>query len=86
MLIIKANYLRKRKTLLTHLLNKCFQIQGNRRVRFTPEMAADFYNYVGDGALFMTQVIMLSNGNAEAFILAKENAVTDLLNTLVCYL
>lgn len=86
LLIIKSDYLNKRKFLLKYLLQKCFQIQGNRRLRFTPEMAADFYNYIGDGALFMVQVIMLSKGNSEAFILAKEDAVKDLIDTLVCYL
>lgn len=86
LLIIKSDYLHKRKFLLKYLLEKCFHIQGSRRLHFTPEMAADFYNYIGDGALFMVQVLMLSNGNSEAFILTKEDAVTNLMETLVCYL
>lgn len=86
LLIINSDYLHKRKPLLIHLTRKCFQIQGNRLIQFTPESAAEFYNYIGAGALFMRQVILLAKGKSEAFILAKEDAVTDLIATLVCYL
>lgn len=86
LLIIKCDYMHKRKQVLLKLLQSDFQIQGNRRVLFTPEHAAEFYSHMAEDKLFMLQVILLSKGKAEAFILTKENGVEDLLNTMICYL
>ncbi|XP_073820094.1 uncharacterized protein [Musca autumnalis] len=85
LLIIKSDYMAKRKSLLIHLLQKGFQIQGQRKIKFTPELAAEFYQDICEDPSFMFQVILLSKGPSEAVILAKENAVEDLLNSMVCY-
>ncbi|XP_075169509.1 uncharacterized protein LOC142241605 [Haematobia irritans] len=85
LLIIKCDYMAKRKSLLIFLTDQGFQIQGHRRVQFTPELAAEFYQDRNEEPNFMFHVILLSKGPAEAFILAKENAVEDLISCLVCY-
>ncbi|XP_023297232.2 uncharacterized protein LOC111679863 [Lucilia cuprina] len=85
LLIIKPDYLAKRKALLLHLLQQGFFIKGQRKVCFSPELAAEFYQDLAEGCGFMIQVILLSKGKAEAFILAKECAVEDLINDMVCY-
>lgn len=85
-LIIKSDYLHRRKPLLIHLLRRGFQIQANRRLQFSPELAAEFYQDDADEPNFMMQVILLSKGVSEAFILSKGNAAEDLINTMVCYL
>lgn len=86
LLIIKSDYMAKRKTLLIYLLRQGFQIKGHRKIHFTPELAAKFYASICDDPNFMLHVILLSKGPSEAFILAKECAVEDLVNCLVCYL
>uniref|UniRef100_A0A1B0BME9 Nucleoside diphosphate kinase-like domain-containing protein n=1 Tax=Glossina palpalis gambiensis TaxID=67801 RepID=A0A1B0BME9_9MUSC len=85
LLIIKADYMHKRKILLKYLLRRGFQIQGQRHLSFTVEEAAEFYSDLVDTPYFMMQVMLLSKGNSEAYILAKKNAVEDMLNILVCY-
>lgn len=86
LLIIKCDYLAKRKAVLLYVLRSGFFIKGQRKVCFSPELAAEFYQDMAEDNCFMFQVILLSKGNAEAFILTKENAVEDLLNAMVCYL
>lgn len=86
LLIIKADYMRRRKTLLKYLMRRGFQIQGQRRLLFSVEEAAEFYADLVDTPYFMIQVMLLSKGNSEAYILTKKNAVEDMLNILVCYL
>lgn len=76
----------KRKHLLIYLLQNGFQVQGQRKVKFTPELAAEFYRDISEEPEFMFQVILLSKGPSETLILTKENAVEDLLNSMVCYL
>ncbi|XP_037816977.1 uncharacterized protein LOC119607214 [Lucilia sericata] len=85
LLIIKPDYLAKRKALLLHLLQQGFFIKGQRKICFSPELAAEFYQDLAEDRGFMIQVILLSKGNSEAFILAKECAVEDLINDMVCY-
>uniref|UniRef100_A0A1A9WJR8 NDK domain-containing protein n=1 Tax=Glossina brevipalpis TaxID=37001 RepID=A0A1A9WJR8_9MUSC len=85
LLIIKADYMRKRKTLLKYLLTRGFQIQGQRSLSFSVEEAAEFYGDLEDNSYFMVQVMLLSKGNSEAYILTKTNAVEDMLNILICY-
>lgn len=86
LLIIKSDYLAKRKAVLLHVLRSGFLIKGQRKLCFTPELAAEFYQDMSEDNCFMLQVILLSKGNSEAFIVTKENAVEDLLNVMVCYL
>jgi len=43
LLIIKPDYLHKRRPVLLKLLAEGFQLQGNRRIAFSPETAAEFY-------------------------------------------
>ncbi|XP_005186032.1 uncharacterized protein LOC101889369 isoform X2 [Musca domestica] len=85
LLIIKSDYMAKRKHLLIYLLQNGFQVQAQRKVKFTPELAAEFYRDISEEPEFMFQVILLSKGPSETLILAKENAVEDLLNSMVCY-
>ncbi|KAL9897850.1 uncharacterized protein ACN427_006225 [Glossina fuscipes fuscipes] len=85
LLIIKADYMHRRKQLLIYLLKNGFQIQGQRRLLFSPELAAAFYDDLVDSPNFMMYVILLSKGNSEAYILAKNNAAQDLLNIMTCY-
>ncbi|XP_065371161.1 uncharacterized protein LOC135963298 [Calliphora vicina] len=85
LLIIKPDYLAKRKPLLLHLLQEGFFIKAQRKILFTPELAAEFYQDLAEDRCFMFQVILLSKGNSEAFILAKECAVEVLINDMVCY-
>ncbi|TMW48265.1 hypothetical protein DOY81_006658 [Sarcophaga bullata] len=85
LLIIKCDYMAKRKAVLLYVLRSGFFIKGQRKVCFSPELAAEFYQDMAEDSCFMFQVILLSKGNAEAFILTKENAVEDLLNAMVCY-
>lgn len=86
LLIIKPDYLAKRKQLLIYLLKLGFFLKAQRKICFTPELAAEFYQELADDANFMLKVILLSKGNSEAFILSKECAVEDLINNMVCYL
>ena len=86
LLIIKCDYLHKRRNILLKLLEVGFQIQGSRRVLFSPENAAEFYSENSEDRCFMLQVILLSKGVAEAFILAKTDAVDELIKHMVCYL
>ncbi|XP_067623112.1 uncharacterized protein [Eurosta solidaginis] len=85
LLIIKSDYVHKRKPVLLHLLQHEFMIKGQRKLLFSPEYAAEFYKPRAEDKDFMLQVILLSKGNSEAFILTKENAVADLLCTMICY-
>ncbi|CAD6992927.1 uncharacterized protein LOC101457246 [Ceratitis capitata] len=85
LLIIKADYMLKCKPVLLYLLQREFLIKGQRKILFSPETAAEFYNSLAEDNDFMLQVILLSKGNSEAFILTKENAVEDLICTMVCY-
>ncbi|KAM7362534.1 uncharacterized protein ACRADG_013168 [Cochliomyia hominivorax] len=85
LLIIKSDFLTKRKPLLLFLLQQGFFIKGQRKICFTPELAAEFYEDQAEDPGFMLKVILLSKGNSEAFILCKESAVEDLLNQMVCY-
>ncbi|EDW53572.1 uncharacterized protein LOC6612921 [Drosophila sechellia] len=85
LLIIKPDYLHKRRPVLLKLLAEGFQIQGNRRIAFSPETAAEFYADYADEKGFMLEVILLSKGVSEAFIVTKENAVQELLNIMICY-
>ncbi|XP_018799688.1 PREDICTED: uncharacterized protein LOC108975576 [Bactrocera latifrons] len=85
LLIIKADYMHKRKPVLLHLLQHEFMIKGQRKILFSPENAAEFYKSLADDKDFMLQVILLSKGNSEAFILTKECAVDDLICTMICY-
>ncbi|EDV90599.1 fibrous sheath CABYR-binding protein [Drosophila grimshawi] len=85
LLIIKPDYLHKRRPVLLKLLSCGFQIEGNRRLNFSPELAAEFYADYADEKGFMLEVILLSKGISEAFILTKENAVKELLNIMICY-
>lgn len=86
LLIIKADYMHRRKQLLMYLLKSGFQIQGQRRLLFSPELAAEFYDDLSDSPSFMMYVILLSKGNSEAYILAKNNAAQDLLEIMTCFL
>ena len=86
LLIIKSDYMHKRRMVLLKILERGFQIQGSRRLLFTPEHAAEFYQDMADDRCFMYKVILLSKGNSEAFILARPNAVEELMNMMVCYL
>uniref|UniRef100_A0A1A9UXF1 NDK domain-containing protein n=1 Tax=Glossina austeni TaxID=7395 RepID=A0A1A9UXF1_GLOAU len=83
LLIIKADYMDRRKTLLQYLMRRGFQIQGQRHLLFSVEKAAEFYADLVDTPYFMIQVTLLSKGNSEAYILTKKNAVEDMLNILV---
>uniref|UniRef100_A0A6P4FXG3 Nucleoside diphosphate kinase-like n=1 Tax=Drosophila rhopaloa TaxID=1041015 RepID=A0A6P4FXG3_DRORH len=85
LLIIKPDYLHKRRPVLLKLLAEGFQLQGNRRIAFSPESAAEFYADYADEKGFMLEVILLSKGVSEAFIVTKEKAVQDLLNIMICY-
>ncbi|XP_016951201.1 fibrous sheath CABYR-binding protein [Drosophila biarmipes] len=85
LLIIKPDYLHKRRPVLLKLLGEGFQLQGNRRIAFSPETAAEFYADYADEKGFMLEVILLSKGVSEAFIVTKENAVQELLNIMICY-
>ncbi|XP_017477144.1 PREDICTED: nucleoside diphosphate kinase homolog 5 [Rhagoletis zephyria] len=85
LLIIKADYMHKRKPVLLHLLQHEFLIKGQRKILFSPENAAEFYKSQAEDKDFMLQVILLSKGISEAFILAKENAVEGLICTMICY-
>ncbi|XP_030369745.1 proteoglycan 4 isoform X2 [Scaptodrosophila lebanonensis] len=85
LMIIKSDYLHKRRPVLLKLLSKDFQIQANRKINFSPELAAEFYVDNADEEGFMLDVIELSKGTAEAFILTKENGVEELRNTMICY-
>ncbi|KAH8363338.1 hypothetical protein KR084_008581 [Drosophila pseudotakahashii] len=85
LLIIKPDYLHKRRPVLLKLLSEGFQLQGNRRIAFSPETAAEFYADYADEKGFMLEVILLSKGVSEAFIVTKENAVQELLNIMICY-
>ncbi|XP_054746470.1 uncharacterized protein LOC129251048 [Anastrepha obliqua] len=85
LLIIKTDYLHKRQPVLMHLLQNGFMIKGQRKILFSPENAAEFYKPLAEDKDFMLQVILLSKGNSEAFILTKENAVEDLICNMVCY-
>ncbi|XP_062125712.1 proteoglycan 4 [Drosophila sulfurigaster albostrigata] len=85
LLIIKSDYMHKRRPVLLKLLAAGFQIQGSRKLNFSPELAAEFYADYVDEKGFMLEVILLSKGISEAFILTKENGVQDLLNTMICY-
>uniref|UniRef100_A0A0A1WL91 Nucleoside diphosphate kinase homolog 5 n=2 Tax=Zeugodacus cucurbitae TaxID=28588 RepID=A0A0A1WL91_ZEUCU len=85
LLIIKADYMHKRKPVLLHLLQHEFMIKGQRKLLFSPENAAEFYKPLADDKDFMLQVILLSKGNSEAFILTKKCAVDDLICTMICY-
>lgn len=86
LLIIKPDYLHKRRPLLLKLLSCGFQIQGNRLLNFSPEQAAEFYADYAEEKGFMLEVILLSKGISEAFIVTKENGVHDLLSIMICYL
>lgn len=86
LLIIKPDYMHKRRPVLLKLLSCGFQIQGNRKLNFSPELAAEFYADFADEKGFMLEVILLSKGISEAFILTKENGVQELLNIMICYL
>uniref|UniRef100_A0A1I8NVK7 Nucleoside diphosphate kinase-like domain-containing protein n=1 Tax=Stomoxys calcitrans TaxID=35570 RepID=A0A1I8NVK7_STOCA len=85
LLIINSDFVSKRKRLLIFLLHGGFQIQGRRMIQFTPELAAEFYKDKSEDLDFMLHVILLSKAPSEALILSKENAVEDLIKTLVCY-
>ncbi|XP_030553910.1 uncharacterized protein LOC115757703 [Drosophila novamexicana] len=85
LLIIKPDYMHKRRPVLLKLLSCGFQIQGNRKLNFSPELAAEFYADFADEKGFMLEVILLSKGISEAFILTKENGVQELLNIMICY-
>ncbi|KAH8384260.1 hypothetical protein KR200_010490, partial [Drosophila serrata] len=85
LLIIKPDYMHKRRPVLLKLLSEGFQLQGNRKLSFSPELAAEFYADYADEKGFMLEVILLSKGISEAFIVTKENAVQDLLNIMICY-
>ncbi|XP_068154290.1 uncharacterized protein [Drosophila tropicalis] len=85
LLIIKPDYMHKRRPVLLKLLAEGFLIQGSRKLNFSPESAAEFYSDFEDEKGFMLEVILLSKGVSEAFILTKENGVQDLLNTMICY-
>ncbi|XP_017124012.1 fibrous sheath CABYR-binding protein [Drosophila elegans] len=85
LLIIKPDYLDKRRPVLLKLLAEGFQLQGNRRIAFSPESAAEFYADYADEKGFMLEVILLSKGVSEAFIVTKDNAVQELLNIMICY-
>lgn len=86
LLIIKPDYMHKRRPVLLKLLSEGFQVQGNRKLTFSPELAAEFYAEYADEKGFMLEVILLSKGVSEAFIVTKENGVQDLLNIMICYL
>ncbi|KAH8310565.1 hypothetical protein KR044_001969, partial [Drosophila immigrans] len=85
LLIIKPDYMHKRRPVLLKLLDSGFQIQGSRKLNFSPELAAEFYAEYADEKGFMLEVILLSKGISEAFILTKENGVQELLNIMICY-
>ncbi|KAH8382411.1 hypothetical protein KR009_003379 [Drosophila setifemur] len=85
LMIIKPDYLHKRRPVLLKLLSEGFQLQGNRRLAFSPESAAEFYADYADEKGFMLEVILLSKGVSEAFIVTKENGVQELLNVMICY-
>ncbi|XP_017039361.1 uncharacterized protein LOC108086827 [Drosophila ficusphila] len=85
LLILKPDYLQNRRPILLKLLAEGFQLQGNRRIAFSPESAAEFYADYADEKGFMLEVILLSKGVSEAFIVTKENAVQELLNVMICY-
>ncbi|KAL7728724.1 hypothetical protein ACLKA6_004094 [Drosophila palustris] len=85
LLIIKPDYMHKRRPVLLKLLSCGFQIQGSRKLNFSPELAAEFYADYADEKGFMLEVILLSKGISEAFILTKENGVQELLNIMICY-
>ncbi|KAH8306357.1 hypothetical protein KR018_009001 [Drosophila ironensis] len=85
LMIIKPDYLHKRRPVLLKLLSEGFHIQGSRRLNFSPESAAEFYSDYADEKGFMLEVILLSKGVSEAFILSKTNAVHELLNMMICY-
>ncbi|XP_017101101.2 uncharacterized protein [Drosophila bipectinata] len=85
LMIIKPDYLHKRRPVLLKLLSEGFQLQGNRRLAFSPETAAEFYADYADEKGFMLEVILLSKGVSEAFIVTKTNAVQELLNIMICY-
>ncbi|XP_017141838.1 uncharacterized protein LOC108155509 [Drosophila miranda] len=85
LLIIKPDYLHKRRPVLLKLLAEGFLLKGSRKLAFSPELAAEFYADYADEQGFMLEVILLSKGVSEAFIVTKENAVQTLLNTMICY-
>ncbi|KAH8381263.1 hypothetical protein KR093_001142, partial [Drosophila rubida] len=85
LLIIKPDYMHKRRPVLLKLLASGFQIQGSRKLNFSPELAAEFYAEYVDEKGFMLEVILLSKGISEAFIVTKENGVQELLNVMICY-
>ncbi|EDW16613.1 putative surface protein SACOL0050 [Drosophila mojavensis] len=85
LLIIKPDYMHKRRPVLLKVLASGYQIQGSRKLNFSPELAAEFYADFADEKGFMLEVILLSKGISEAFILTKENGVQDLLNIMMCY-
>ncbi|BFF92325.1 uncharacterized protein DMAD_10405 [Drosophila madeirensis] len=85
LLIIKPDYMHKRRPMLLKLLAEGFLLKGSRKLAFSPELAAEFYADYADEKGFMLEVILLSKGVSEAFIVTKENAVQSLLNTMICY-
>ncbi|XP_022213507.2 uncharacterized protein LOC111068367 [Drosophila obscura] len=85
LLIMKPDYMHKRRPVLLKLLAERFLIKGSRKLAFSPELAAEFYADYADEKGFMLEVILLSKGVSEAFIVTKENAVQELLTTMICY-
>lgn len=71
LMIIKPDYLHKRRPVLLKLLSEGFQLQGNRRLAFSPETAAEFYADYADEKGFMLEVILLSKGYQRRLLLPR---------------